>query len=142
MSRRISQLPPSMFLLDFSSSAIFTAVASLFFWQWELSSLAVGTFSASGNSITGKDAFNRLFVLDDLLSCGSLKSSHLPSESSFPLEACNKSSQLPDPSSEASIQLEHTSYSGCESTIDLQHLVHTAFSAPLKAPSLYHLRLS
>nr|GEW55184.1 hypothetical protein [Tanacetum cinerariifolium] len=41
------------FLLDFSSSAIFTAVASLFFWQWELSSLAVGTSSSSGNFITG-----------------------------------------------------------------------------------------
>nr|GFA47681.1 hypothetical protein [Tanacetum cinerariifolium] len=34
-------------------SAIFTAVASLFFWQWQLSSLAVGTSCASGNSITG-----------------------------------------------------------------------------------------
>nr|GEY04620.1 hypothetical protein [Tanacetum cinerariifolium] len=34
-------------------SAIFTAVASLFFWQWQLSSLAVETSSASGNSITG-----------------------------------------------------------------------------------------
>nr|GEW97272.1 hypothetical protein [Tanacetum cinerariifolium] len=34
------------------SSVIFTAVASLFFWQWELSSLAVGTSSGSGNSIT------------------------------------------------------------------------------------------
>nr|GEZ76287.1 hypothetical protein [Tanacetum cinerariifolium] len=35
------------------NSAIFSAVASLFFWQWELSSLAVGTFPGSGNSITG-----------------------------------------------------------------------------------------
>nr|GEV21397.1 retrovirus-related Pol polyprotein from transposon TNT 1-94 [Tanacetum cinerariifolium] len=35
------------------SSAIFSTVASLFFWQWELSSLAVGTSSGSGNSITG-----------------------------------------------------------------------------------------
>nr|GEW11061.1 hypothetical protein [Tanacetum cinerariifolium] len=43
----------SKFLLDFSSSAIFTAVASLFYWQWELSSLALGTSSDSGNSITG-----------------------------------------------------------------------------------------
>nr|GEZ48023.1 hypothetical protein [Tanacetum cinerariifolium] len=42
------------FLLDFSSSAIFTAVASLFFWQWKLSSLAVETSSSSGNSITGR----------------------------------------------------------------------------------------
>nr|GEX78302.1 hypothetical protein [Tanacetum cinerariifolium] len=33
--------------------AIFMAVASLFFWQWQLSSLAVGTSSASGNSIPG-----------------------------------------------------------------------------------------
>nr|GEX58069.1 serine/arginine repetitive matrix protein 1 isoform X1 [Tanacetum cinerariifolium] len=32
-----------------------TAVASLFCWQWELSSLAVGTFSGSGNSITGTE---------------------------------------------------------------------------------------
>nr|GEV23879.1 retrovirus-related Pol polyprotein from transposon TNT 1-94 [Tanacetum cinerariifolium] len=31
--------------------AIFLAVASLFFWQWQPSSLAVGTSSASGNSI-------------------------------------------------------------------------------------------
>nr|GEW98148.1 leucine-rich repeat-containing protein [Tanacetum cinerariifolium] len=41
-----------LLLLDFSSSAIFLAVASFFFWQWELSSLAVGTSSDSGNSIT------------------------------------------------------------------------------------------
>nr|GEZ61909.1 hypothetical protein [Tanacetum cinerariifolium] len=34
-------------------SAIFSAVASFFFWQWELSSLAVGTSSDSENSITG-----------------------------------------------------------------------------------------
>nr|GEW35359.1 ribonuclease H-like domain-containing protein [Tanacetum cinerariifolium] len=34
-------------------SAIFTSVASLFFWQWEFSSLAVGTSPGSGNSITG-----------------------------------------------------------------------------------------
>nr|GEX73131.1 ribonuclease H-like domain-containing protein [Tanacetum cinerariifolium] len=31
-----------------TSSAIFTAVASLFFWQWQLCSLAVGTSSGSG----------------------------------------------------------------------------------------------
>nr|GEW91469.1 hypothetical protein [Tanacetum cinerariifolium] len=49
------------FLLNFSSSAIFTAVASLFFWQWELSSLAVGTSSGSGNSITGSG--NALCIL-------------------------------------------------------------------------------
>nr|GEU61330.1 hypothetical protein [Tanacetum cinerariifolium] len=35
------------------SSAIFSVVASLFFWQWELSSLAVRTSSDSENSITG-----------------------------------------------------------------------------------------
>nr|GEU30533.1 hypothetical protein [Tanacetum cinerariifolium] len=34
-------------------SAIFTAVASPFFWQWELSSLAVETSPGIGNSITG-----------------------------------------------------------------------------------------
>nr|GEX69811.1 uncharacterized mitochondrial protein AtMg00810-like [Tanacetum cinerariifolium] len=33
--------------------AIFLAVASLFFWKWQPSSLAVGTSSASGNSIPG-----------------------------------------------------------------------------------------
>nr|GEW85722.1 hypothetical protein [Tanacetum cinerariifolium] len=49
------------FLLDFSSSAIFTVVASLFLWQWELSSLAVGTSSGSGNSIT--DSGNALCIL-------------------------------------------------------------------------------
>nr|GEU69183.1 copia protein [Tanacetum cinerariifolium] len=43
------------------SSAIFTAVASLFFWQWKLSSLAVGTSSGSGNSITGSG--NALCIL-------------------------------------------------------------------------------
>nr|GEU47823.1 hypothetical protein [Tanacetum cinerariifolium] len=41
------------------SSAIFTAVASLFLWQ--LSSLAMGTSSASGNSITGSG--NALCIL-------------------------------------------------------------------------------
>nr|GEY06739.1 hypothetical protein [Tanacetum cinerariifolium] len=35
------------------NSAIFTIVASLFFWQWQLSSLAVGTSSGSGKPITG-----------------------------------------------------------------------------------------
>nr|GEW41173.1 hypothetical protein [Tanacetum cinerariifolium] len=49
------------FLLDFSSSAIFTAVASLLFWQWQLSSLAVGTASGSGNSIPGNE--NALCIL-------------------------------------------------------------------------------
>nr|GFA39080.1 hypothetical protein [Tanacetum cinerariifolium] len=44
------------FLLNFSSSAIFTAVASLFYWQRELSSLAVETSSGSRNSITGNTA--------------------------------------------------------------------------------------
>nr|GFB66142.1 hypothetical protein [Tanacetum cinerariifolium] len=34
-------------------SAIFSAVTSLFFWEWELFLLAVGTSSDSGNSITG-----------------------------------------------------------------------------------------
>nr|GEY22504.1 hypothetical protein [Tanacetum cinerariifolium] len=34
--------------------AIFVAVASLFFWQWQSSSLAVGTSTASGNSISGR----------------------------------------------------------------------------------------
>nr|GEZ24015.1 hypothetical protein [Tanacetum cinerariifolium] len=42
-------------------NAILLAVASLFFWQWELSSLAVGTSSASGNSIT--DSGNALCIL-------------------------------------------------------------------------------
>nr|GEV72425.1 ubiquitin hydrolase [Tanacetum cinerariifolium] len=43
------------------SSAIFSAVASLFFWQWKLSSLAVGTSTSSGNSITGSE--NALCIL-------------------------------------------------------------------------------
>nr|GFA74844.1 hypothetical protein [Tanacetum cinerariifolium] len=43
------------------SSAIFSTVESLFFWQWELSSLAVETSSASGNSITGSG--NALCIL-------------------------------------------------------------------------------
>nr|GEV08130.1 hypothetical protein [Tanacetum cinerariifolium] len=46
---------PSTFPASISAkmSAIFLAVASLFFWQWKPSSLAVGTSSASRNSITG-----------------------------------------------------------------------------------------
>nr|GEX39386.1 hypothetical protein [Tanacetum cinerariifolium] len=36
-------------------------LASLFFWSWQLSSLAVGTSSASGNSITGSG--NALCIL-------------------------------------------------------------------------------
>nr|GFA34751.1 hypothetical protein [Tanacetum cinerariifolium] len=43
------------------SSAIFTTVASLFFSQWELSSLAVGTSPSSGNFITGSG--NTLCIL-------------------------------------------------------------------------------
>nr|GEY03103.1 copia protein [Tanacetum cinerariifolium] len=46
---------------DVTSSAIFIAVASLFFWQWELSSLKVGTSSGSGNFITGSG--NALCIL-------------------------------------------------------------------------------
>nr|GFA66989.1 hypothetical protein [Tanacetum cinerariifolium] len=50
-------LYPELPLLEFSCIQdcieIFLAVASLFFWQWQLSSLAVGSYSASGNSITG-----------------------------------------------------------------------------------------
>nr|GEZ35926.1 reverse transcriptase domain-containing protein [Tanacetum cinerariifolium] len=43
------------------TSAILMAVASLFFWQWELSSLAVGTSFASRNFITGSG--NALCIL-------------------------------------------------------------------------------
>nr|GEX21626.1 hypothetical protein [Tanacetum cinerariifolium] len=46
---------------DSESSAIFSAVAFLFLWQWELSSLAVGTSFDSGNSITGSG--NALCIL-------------------------------------------------------------------------------
>nr|GFB84770.1 reverse transcriptase domain-containing protein [Tanacetum cinerariifolium] len=42
-------------------SAILLAVASHFFWQWKLSSLAVGTSSASGNFVTGSG--NALCIL-------------------------------------------------------------------------------
>nr|GEV67195.1 hypothetical protein [Tanacetum cinerariifolium] len=42
-------------------SAIFLAVTSLFFWQWQLSSLEVGSSSTSGNSITGSG--NALCIL-------------------------------------------------------------------------------
>nr|GEZ54906.1 hypothetical protein [Tanacetum cinerariifolium] len=41
--------------------AIFTVVASLFLWQWQLSSLAVGSSSVSGNFITGNG--NALCIL-------------------------------------------------------------------------------
>nr|GEX76032.1 hypothetical protein [Tanacetum cinerariifolium] len=40
---------------------IFTVAALLFFWQWQLSSLAVGSSSTSGNSITGSG--NALCIL-------------------------------------------------------------------------------
>nr|GEV76583.1 reverse transcriptase domain-containing protein [Tanacetum cinerariifolium] len=51
------------FLLDIDSSAIFLAVASLFFWQWESSSLAVGSSSSSGNFIAGSgNALCNLFL--------------------------------------------------------------------------------
>nr|GEW11438.1 putative ribonuclease H-like domain-containing protein [Tanacetum cinerariifolium] len=52
-------------------SAIFSAVASLFFWQWELSSLAVGTSSDSGNSITGSGNALCIFPtnLSDVVIC-------------------------------------------------------------------------
>nr|GEV03972.1 hypothetical protein [Tanacetum cinerariifolium] len=43
------------------TSAIFLEVASLFFRQWQLSSLAVGTSSGSGNTITGSG--NALCIL-------------------------------------------------------------------------------
>nr|GEZ90803.1 hypothetical protein [Tanacetum cinerariifolium]GFA35381.1 hypothetical protein [Tanacetum cinerariifolium] len=42
-------------------AAIFLAVASLFFWQWEPSSLAVGSSSGSGNFIAGSG--NALCIL-------------------------------------------------------------------------------
>nr|GFB77693.1 hypothetical protein [Tanacetum cinerariifolium] len=42
--------------------AIFLVVASLFFYQWQLSSLVVGSYSASGKSITGsRNALSILF---------------------------------------------------------------------------------
>nr|GEV88962.1 hypothetical protein [Tanacetum cinerariifolium] len=55
-----------------------TAVASLFFWQWHLSLLAVGSYSASGNSITGIEVFVWTIVVNmyvpmdpwlDVISC-------------------------------------------------------------------------
>nr|GEW51560.1 hypothetical protein [Tanacetum cinerariifolium] len=43
-----------------------TWVSSLFFWQWQSSSLAVGTSSASGNSIPGSgNALCILFPTDE-----------------------------------------------------------------------------
>nr|GEZ34340.1 uncharacterized mitochondrial protein AtMg00810-like [Tanacetum cinerariifolium] len=49
-----------------------------------------------------EDAFNHLAVLENLQSCISSKSNHLPSESSSSLEACSRSLQVPDPSLEGS----------------------------------------
>nr|GEW27486.1 hypothetical protein [Tanacetum cinerariifolium] len=46
-------LYPEQFLLVFDSSAIFLAVASLYFWQLEPSSLAVRSSSGSRNFIAG-----------------------------------------------------------------------------------------
>nr|GEU61074.1 retrovirus-related Pol polyprotein from transposon TNT 1-94 [Tanacetum cinerariifolium] len=50
------------------SSTIFLALASLFFWQWELSSLAVGTSSDSGNFITDTETVTTSNELDLLFS--------------------------------------------------------------------------
>nr|GEX41732.1 hypothetical protein [Tanacetum cinerariifolium] len=51
---------------SYTNSAILMAVASLFFWQWELSSLVVGISSASGNFITGSgNALCILFPIDN-----------------------------------------------------------------------------
>nr|GEZ25186.1 reverse transcriptase domain-containing protein [Tanacetum cinerariifolium] len=44
-----------------SCNVIITHMASLFFWQWQLSSLAVGSSSGSGNSVTGSG--NALCIL-------------------------------------------------------------------------------
>nr|GEU29950.1 ribonuclease H-like domain-containing protein [Tanacetum cinerariifolium] len=106
-SAKVKNDVPKNMIYYLIKSAIFTAVASLFFWQWQLSSLAVGTSSASGNSITGsrnalEDAINHLADLDNLQSCISSKSDHLLFASSSLLEACSRSSQFPDPSSESS----------------------------------------
>nr|GEW36839.1 hypothetical protein [Tanacetum cinerariifolium] len=43
------------------SKVAVTLMASLFFWQWQLSSLAVGSSSGSGNSVTGSG--NALCIL-------------------------------------------------------------------------------
>nr|GEX95749.1 hypothetical protein [Tanacetum cinerariifolium] len=52
---------PFLLLVPSLVVAIFTAVASIFFWQWQLSSLAVRTSSASGDSIIGSG--NALCIL-------------------------------------------------------------------------------
>nr|GEW15061.1 hypothetical protein [Tanacetum cinerariifolium] len=102
-------------------SAIFLVVASLFFWQWHLSLLAVGSWSASGNSYnwqwvyvlpvgtlitgSGKLQASSESCSASRNSCESSNSNHLPSESNFPLEACSRSSQVPDPFLEGSPSL-------------------------------------
>nr|GFA30440.1 hypothetical protein [Tanacetum cinerariifolium] len=101
--------------------AIFLAVASLFFWQWHLSLLAVGSWSASRNSYNwqwvdvlpvgtlitgnGKLQASSESCSSSRNSCESSNSNHFPSESNFPLEACSRSSQVPDPFLEGSPSL-------------------------------------
>nr|GEW31918.1 MAK10-like protein [Tanacetum cinerariifolium] len=68
--------------------ATFFTGSGNFFCQWEL-------ITGSGNAF-------HLADLDNLQSCISSKSDHLPSASSSPLKACSRSSQVPDPSLEGS----------------------------------------
>nr|GEX45890.1 hypothetical protein [Tanacetum cinerariifolium] len=59
------------------SSAIFLVVASLFFWQWKPSSLAVGTSSASRNSIPGSgNALCILFPTIDVIKTINIELEH------------------------------------------------------------------
>nr|GEV12004.1 reverse transcriptase domain-containing protein [Tanacetum cinerariifolium] len=65
-------------------------------WQWELT-LPVGTLTWQWECL---DAINHLVVLESLQSCKSSKLDHLPYVNNSPLEACSRSLQGLDPSSE------------------------------------------
>nr|GEY07003.1 putative ribonuclease H-like domain-containing protein [Tanacetum cinerariifolium] len=82
-----------------SGSGITFLLAVIFFFrQWEVP-------SGSGNFLTSKDAINHLAVLESLQSSKSSKQDHLPSVKNSPLEACSRSLQRLDPSSEDSPSL-------------------------------------
>nr|GEZ18608.1 ribonuclease H-like domain-containing protein [Tanacetum cinerariifolium] len=77
--------------IDLKCGILLQAVGSSF-WQWELSNQQ-------------EDAINHLAVLESLQSCKSSKLDHLPSMKNDPLEACSRSLQGLDPSSEDSPSL-------------------------------------
>nr|GEZ92068.1 hypothetical protein [Tanacetum cinerariifolium] len=94
--RKPSSVTDSFFLIMIAvqssdSGITFLLVVTSFFRQWEVPS--------------GKDAINHLAVLESLQSCKSSTLDHLPFVKNSPLEACSRSLQGLDPSSEDSPSL-------------------------------------